>query len=73
MALVRAASAVIFLVLLHSSVDYPLRTMTISTLFAICCGLLIPPTRGDQAAPPTSESRQHTQRRANNVGNAERH
>lgn len=36
----RAASIAIGVVLLHSVADYPLRTVTISTLFALCCGLL---------------------------------
>lgn len=35
-----AASIAIGVVLLHSFVDYPLRTETIAVIFAICCGLL---------------------------------
>jgi hypothetical protein len=34
---------VIVLILLHSVVDYPLRTPTLSVLFAIACAFLIPP------------------------------
>jgi O-antigen ligase len=41
-ALARAASIVIFLLMLHSLVDYPLRTAALDVLFAICCVLLIP-------------------------------
>ncbi|RZI99492.1 MAG: O-antigen ligase family protein [Brevundimonas sp.] len=36
----RAASIAIGAVLIHSAVDYPLRTVAITTLFALCCGLL---------------------------------
>jgi hypothetical protein len=41
--LMRAASVVLVLLLLHSLVDYPLRTTALSVLFAFCCGLLLPP------------------------------
>ena len=36
----RAATIAIGVVLLHSFVDYPLRTATVATVFALCCGLL---------------------------------
>lgn len=36
----RAASIAVGAVLLHSFVDYPLRTETIAIVFAFCCGLL---------------------------------
>lgn len=36
----RAASIGIAALLLHSVVDYPLRTETLAVLFALCCGLL---------------------------------
>lgn len=42
LALARAASIVIILLLLHSAMDYPLRIPTLSVLFAIACGYLIP-------------------------------
>ncbi|HEY5105864.1 MAG TPA: O-antigen ligase family protein [Caulobacteraceae bacterium] len=35
-----AASISVMLLLAHSLVDYPLRTTTLSVLFAFCCGLL---------------------------------
>lgn len=35
-----AAAISIALILLHSLVDYPLRTAAISVLFALCCGIL---------------------------------
>ncbi len=39
----QAASIAVVLLLIHSVVDYPLRTTALSTLFAMCCGLLIDP------------------------------
>ncbi|WP_298744265.1 O-antigen ligase family protein [uncultured Brevundimonas sp.] len=36
----RAASIGIGVLLLHSTVDYPLRTITLAVIFALCCGLL---------------------------------
>ena len=36
----RAASIGIGVILLHSVGDYPLRTVTLSVVFALCCGLL---------------------------------
>lgn len=36
----RAATIAIGVMLLHSFVDYPLRTATMATVFALCCGLL---------------------------------
>lgn len=45
-ALARAGSILIVLLLLHSTVDYPLRTAAMMTLFALACALLIPPRRG---------------------------
>jgi O-antigen ligase len=39
------------LLLLHSMVDYPLRTPLLSVVFGLCCALLIdPPVRGEQPA-----------------------
>jgi O-antigen ligase len=45
-AFARAASIVIALLLLHSIVDYPLRSAAIEVLFAAACTLLIPAARG---------------------------
>ena len=39
----QAASIVIMLLMMHSVVDYPLRTTALSTLFGFCCALLVPP------------------------------
>jgi O-antigen ligase len=36
----RAATIGVATMLVHSSVDYPLRTATIAVLFALCCGLV---------------------------------
>jgi hypothetical protein len=35
---------------LHSVVDYPLRTPTLSVLFAMACGFLIPPRKVEHSA-----------------------
>ncbi len=40
--LARAAPMVIALLLLHSAVDYPLRTEALMVLFAIACAYLVP-------------------------------
>lgn len=42
-AIARAASIAVSLLLLHSFVDYPLRTITLTVVFALGCTLLIPP------------------------------
>lgn len=41
--LARAGSVVILLLMLHSIVDYPMRTISMMTLFALACAFLIPP------------------------------
>ncbi len=41
--LARAASIAVTLIVLHSLIDYPLRTGAIGALFAFCCALMIPP------------------------------
>ncbi len=38
-----AGSIVVILLLLHSTIDYPLRTLTMATVFAYACGLLVNP------------------------------
>ena len=47
LALARAASIVIVLLLLHSAMDYPLRTAALSVLFAIACAYLIVPRKNE--------------------------
>jgi O-antigen ligase len=44
----RAASIGIGVLLLHSAGDYPLRTVTLAVVFAMCCGLLELARRTDQ-------------------------
>lgn len=48
----RAASVIIGLVLLHSIVDYPLRTSAIAAVVALACACLVPPP-----APRSRDSR----------------
>lgn len=45
LALPRAAMIAAVLLCLHSAVDYPLRTTALSTLFALCCALMVRPFR----------------------------
>ena len=44
----RAATIAIGTLLMHSAADYPLRTVTMATIFALCCGLLELATRTDE-------------------------
>ena len=46
----RAASIVVLLLVLHSLVDYPLRTGAMAAIFALCCGLMV------RAPPSTANS-----------------
>jgi len=55
LALAEAASIVIVLLLLHSVMEFPLRTPTLSVLFAMACAFLIPPRRIEKAAPISRE------------------
>lgn len=59
--LARAGSVIILVVLLHSIVDYPLRTSAIAALFALACAFLIPYSRGarEEESSPTDESLRH--------------
>lgn len=54
----RASSIAILMILLHSAVDYPLRTAAIATIFAFCCGLLELAT-----SPDTDQVRTRSRRR----------
>jgi hypothetical protein len=67
-ALARAAPMVIALLLLHSAVDYPLRTEALMVVFAIGCAYLVPwratqPTAIAAAQVSGSESNQRTPNR----------
>lgn len=56
----RAGSVIIFIVLLHSIVDYPIRTSAIAALFALACGLMIPylpPRSGRDESEPAQPLR----------------
>lgn len=46
----RVAIVSIAVILLHSAVDYPLRQMSLDTIFALCCALLV--ARGEGRPPP---------------------
>jgi O-antigen ligase len=64
--LARAGSLMIGIVLLHSVVDYPIRTSAIAAVFAMACALLLPARSGrDEAtadeAPQGGESLRHLQ------------
>ena len=48
--LAKAATLVIFLLLAHSFVDYPLRTGAILAIFAFACAILVDPPKGDEGA-----------------------
>ncbi len=43
LSLARASLFVIALLVLHSFVDYPLRTTAMLSIFAVCCAMLVPP------------------------------
>jgi O-antigen ligase len=38
----RAASVIVLALLVHSMVDYPIRTAAIAAVFGVCCGMMIP-------------------------------
>jgi O-antigen ligase len=60
-AMARAASVAIGVVLLHSIVDYPLRTSAIAAVLGFACALLVPAPRREsepaEAAGPESDLR----------------
>ena len=56
-ALGRAGSIAILVVLLHSLVDYPVRTAAIAALCALCLALMVPASAG---ADPEKRSRRHS-------------
>lgn len=49
----RAASLVVFIILMHSLVDYPIRTAAIGAIFAACCALLLPARHSAAATKQT--------------------
>lgn len=50
--LMRASVLIVTLLMLHSLVDYPLRTGALAAVFALACGLLMPPARSASDAAP---------------------
>ena len=61
----KAATLIVLLLLLHSAVDYPLRTTALSTLFAFACGLMISPrTLVDSNSGVGSEKQRRGHRRS---------
>jgi O-antigen ligase len=59
----KAAAIAILLLLLHSGVDYPLRTTALASLFAFLCALLIAPSRGGELENEPHLSPRHQDRR----------
>jgi len=51
--LARAASIAVALLLVHSALDYPLRTLALSVVFALACALFIP--AGEAALTPSDK------------------
>ncbi len=56
----RAGSVVVLVVLLHSSVDYPIRTSAIAALFAVGCALMIPGSRAARRTTKTNPANEAT-------------
>ena len=54
-----AASLIIIVLLLHSLVDYPLRTTALGALFAFFCGILAAPVASIPRERPVSRHRNH--------------
>jgi hypothetical protein len=55
LALSRAGTLIVVLLLLHSFVDYPLRTIAMMSVFAFACGLMVPPQK--HLGPEARQSR----------------
>lgn len=60
----RASSVAIGVILAHSLVDYPLRTVTLTVLLAMCCALLDLATRSDSDLSAEDGSRRRRRREA---------
>jgi O-antigen ligase len=63
--LARAATVVIWLIIAHSFVDYPMRTEAIMALVAVSCALLMEPVRNaeTESAPPMESPRRVMERK----------
>lgn len=62
-ALARAATLVLALLIVHSFFDYPMRTEAIMAIFAVSCALLIEPLPSARAASARVEGRQREEPR----------
>ena len=58
-----ASTLIIAVLLLHSLVDYPLRTTALSALFAFFCAALLPPGEASEIKAPKPQRRRHQPRR----------
>jgi hypothetical protein len=58
--LARAATIIVALILVHSLVEYPLRTAAMMSIMAFCCALLMPPLAAPEeiAAPQIAKSKE---------------
>lgn len=63
----RCASIAVVLLLIHSVVDYPLRTATMLAYFAVCCALMVPP-RGRGAHDPIARTARPSTAAADDAG-----
>jgi O-antigen ligase len=76
LALARAASIVVVLLLLHSTVDYPLRTAAVSVLFAMACAFMSQGRRSghrpEMAAAEENPERSDVMPRAGPLGDVPR-
>jgi O-antigen ligase len=59
----RASTLVIAILLLHSLVDYPLRTTALSAVFAFFCAALLVPFEVSKSEAPRNKHRKHRTRR----------
>ncbi|HEX9931933.1 MAG TPA: O-antigen ligase family protein [Allosphingosinicella sp.] len=64
--LARAASVIVGIVLMHSIVDYPLRTSAMAAVFAVACAFLVP-------YMPTARRRRKADAEADEAGAGARH
>jgi O-antigen ligase len=57
LSLMRAATVLIALIVVHSLVDYPLRTGAMTAIMAFACGLLVAPAPGGDGHEPVADRR----------------
>jgi len=66
--LMKSAAVVLVLLLLHSLVDYPLRTAAMMAVVAVASGLLVPPTERAARRSVSEMRNRGTRRRSAEVG-----